>query len=86
MKFIFHKILEIVNYENWEQREKYWIKYGREQGWPLVNKSKGGYSRSDIVLTVETREKMSKSHLGSKGFKHSNKTRKKISDSKKELV
>lgn len=35
-------ILETCNETNWSERERYWIKAGRDLGWPLVNVQKGG--------------------------------------------
>jgi len=35
-------ILEKVKDEEWEDREKWWIKYGRDQGWKLTNIAEGG--------------------------------------------
>ena len=35
-------VLEAVNDKNWESREKYWIKFGIDNDWPLTNISSGG--------------------------------------------
>jgi len=35
-------ILEKTNETEWEEREKYWIAYGREKGWRLTNIADGG--------------------------------------------
>ena len=35
-------ILEKTNEQDWEEREKHWIKYGRDNGWRLTNLSDGG--------------------------------------------
>ncbi len=37
-------ILERVNDESWEERERWWIAKGRKDGWPLTNLSEGGRS------------------------------------------
>lgn len=38
-----HVILETLDDDaEWEDRERYWIAYGREQGWPLTNGTEGG--------------------------------------------
>lgn len=34
--------LELTTTEQWPERECYWIKYGREQGWELLNADDGG--------------------------------------------
>lgn len=35
-------ILEETDEEHWEEREKYWIKFGLDNDWPLTNISSGG--------------------------------------------
>lgn len=35
-------ILETTDDKNWEMREKYWIKFGIDNDWPLTNISSGG--------------------------------------------
>lgn len=40
------KILEVAHEKNWEKRERWWIKRGREFGWPLLNISPGGEGNS----------------------------------------
>ena len=35
-------ILEETNTLEWEEREKHWIKYGRDNGWRLTNICEGG--------------------------------------------
>lgn len=72
--------LEIVPMEQCDEREKYWIAFGRAQGWPLTNISRGGglgTHREDTLKrmvakqlgvrpSLETREKLRASHLGCK--------------------
>lgn len=43
-KPFFHilEVVQLVNGKEWEEREKYWITFGRSQGWPLTNISRGG--------------------------------------------
>lgn len=36
------EILETTDQEHWELRERYWIKYGLDNDWPLTNISSGG--------------------------------------------
>lgn len=36
------KVLEICDELNWIEREKHWIKHGREYGWNLLNMTNGG--------------------------------------------
>jgi len=46
-------ILEKTNEQEWEEREKHWIKYGRDNGWRLTNISDGGmnnYISSEKVI------------------------------------
>lgn len=48
----------------WQESEKYWIKYAKQNGWPLVNSTDGG----DGVLNLsgESKERMLKTWLGRK--------------------
>lgn len=49
---------------NWQEREKYWIAYGKDQGWKLTNTTDGG----DGVLNLsgESKERMLKTWKGRK--------------------
>lgn len=38
------RILETCDERNWDERERWWIKYGRENGWELLNLTEGGES------------------------------------------
>lgn len=77
------------------ERERYWILYGKENGWRLTNATDGGEGVSGYKFTEEAREKISKSNLekwsdpafrekvlnARKGYKHSEETKKKMSAS-----
>lgn len=55
-------IIEKVNYEQRDEKEKYWISYyGREN---LVNGTDGGGGVSGLLVSDETRKKLSISHKG----------------------
>jgi hypothetical protein len=47
-------------------REKYWVAYGKEQGWPLTNTTNGGQGWSGGHFTKEHRRKISESLQGRK--------------------
>jgi sulfur transfer protein SufE len=69
---------ELEHSENWQQREKHWIKIGRSLGWPLTNNTNGGDGVEG--LPPETRERMRKVWLGRK---HSPETLIKLSKASK---
>lgn len=48
----------------WQEAERYWIAYGRANGWPLTNNTSGGDGVCD--LPPETRERMRATWLGRK--------------------
>jgi hypothetical protein len=59
------KFLEVLEYgENWQERERYWIKKGKAEGWPLTNNTSGGDGACD--LPEATRQKMRLTWLGRK--------------------
>ena len=70
---------EIVIFERitgnwpWQASERYWIAYGRKQGWPLTNNTSGGDGVPD--LPAETRDRMAAVW---KGRKHSPQTAEKL--------
>lgn len=48
-------ILEKVSDKQWEDRERWWIQYGRAEGWPLTNLADGGmnnYESSDDSIEI----------------------------------
>jgi group I intron endonuclease len=58
------ELIEIVNANNWIQKEIYWINYFRENGYNLTNTSNGGegsfgykMSQESIKKSLETRQK-----------------------------
>jgi hypothetical protein len=55
------QILEQCNFENWEEREKDWIKFYKDCNYKVVNGMEGG---SGGVQFIEIRHKMSKTHTG----------------------
>lgn len=58
-------ILEIVlNDEDTNDREQYWIKYGRDSGWRLTNLSDGGFSSTGYQWTNDQRKKFSDKKKG----------------------
>jgi hypothetical protein len=55
-------IIEKVNYEERNEKEKYWISYyGREN---LVNGTDGGEGVRGLLVSDETKKKLSASHIG----------------------
>lgn len=83
---------ELDGDSDWQERERYWIQYGREIGWPLTNATSGGDGVPD--LPPETRERMRLTWLGRKhkpeslekmrkastGVKHSEASKQKMHD------
>lgn len=83
-------VLETCDEAAWKNRERFWIAYGREQGWPLDNISDGGNghvprvcyeaTRAKLrarVVTPETRAKISAANTGRR---HTPETRQKLSE------
>jgi group I intron endonuclease len=56
-KEFFIDILEEVNQDNHVEREKYWIKHVKENGYQLTNMTDGGDGNNNQVFNEETREK-----------------------------
>ena len=66
-------VLEETDDKHWEVREKYWIKFGLDNDWPLVNISCGGacyptpniksYNWSEIIKNYLTKEELEKFKL-----------------------
>ena len=74
-------IIEECFEDNWQEREKYWIKYCKEKGFKLTNSTEGGEgiidktgeigrriseSRKGMKFTDEHKLNLSKSHIGFK--------------------
>lgn len=76
-------IEECIN-SNWAEREKYWIKWYREDGCDLVNATDGGEGTKGLIFTEEHKHKISESHKGENnpnfGKSPSEETRRKISE------
>ncbi|HUY80090.1 MAG TPA: GIY-YIG nuclease family protein [Ktedonobacterales bacterium] len=58
--------IEEVPVEHWEERERYWIQYYREQGSPLTNGTDGGDGVHGRKRTPEERQRISASLMGNK--------------------
>lgn len=56
------ELLEECNYDNWEEREKYWISYYSN----LINLTKGGDGCVGFLHDEKTKEKLRKINLGRK--------------------
>jgi hypothetical protein len=56
-------ILEVATEEMWEERERYWIAFYREQGCDLTNLTDGGEGMHGISPSAETRRKLSMAGL-----------------------
>ena len=54
------KLIEHVDQDHWQEREKFWIKKHRESG-RLLNQTSGGQGRSGSYFSKETREKIASS-------------------------
>ena len=52
-------LLEVCDVDNWAARERYWIQYGRDHNWDLVNATSGGETTSGVIVSDETRKKQS---------------------------
>jgi hypothetical protein len=75
------QILEIVEEgTSWEERERYWIAFGREAGWSLTNMTEGGDGLKDP--SPEVRAKLSRAAKGKRyaGGKRSNAFRKRAGE------
>jgi hypothetical protein len=59
------EIIEVSDAEAWAEREKYWIAFGREQGWKLTNITSGG----EDGTFVRSRESIEKSAAALRGRK-----------------
>ena len=82
-KEYFIDILEEVNDLNWQEREKYWIKHIKENGYKLTNMTDGGDGNNNQVFTEESKEKRRQKMLGHKLSEH---TKKLISEAHKDKI
>lgn len=53
----FIDVLEICNDNNWQEKEKYWIKHIRENGYKLTNMTDGGDGNNNQIFNKESNEK-----------------------------
>lgn len=58
------RILEIITNGQWEEREIFWIKWGRENGLRLTNITGGGKGTKNTNRSLETRKLMSEKARG----------------------
>ena len=74
------EVLEETDRASWQERERYWIVYGKSEGWPLTNETAGGDGAES--LSLEARRKISEAAKGNQrwlGRKHSQETRHRLS-------
>lgn len=76
-----HIIEEFSDYDSWQDKEKYWIKYYKDKGYKLTNGTSGGLGIFEP--SKETQKNMSKSRVGQK---RSEQTKKKMSEIRKGMV
>jgi len=76
------KTIEIVNEDNWIEREMFWIKYYKELGTNLTNATDGGEGTTTFKMPREAVEK-SIATKKLNNYKCSDETKQRISDSKK---
>lgn len=65
-KEYFIDVLEEVSDSNWQEKEKYWIKHIKENGYKLTNMTDGGDGNNNQIFTEESKEKRRKKMLGNK--------------------
>lgn len=78
--------LEETDDQNWEEAERRWIARFREQGVRLTNMTDGGEGPVGRKLSPEQIELIRKVNLGNKhglGYRHTEETKRKMSESKK---
>lgn len=77
------KIIEIVDENNWQVREKWWIRYFKKKNQKLTNLTLGGDGTFGIPCSEEKKKKISSSLIG---HNVSEQTRKKISEKAKLII
>jgi group I intron endonuclease len=82
-KEYFIDILEEVDDSNWKEKEKYWIKHIKENGYKLTNMTDGGDGNNNQVFTEESKERRRQKMLGHKLSEH---TKKLISEAHKNKI
>lgn len=55
---------EVLETDDLSDRERWWISFGRSEGWPLTNLTEGGEGLSGMVFSQEHRAKISASNKG----------------------
>ena len=53
------RVLDVAQADNWAERERHWIAYGRATGWELFNLTDGGEGLHGLVQSAEHRAKNS---------------------------
>ncbi len=83
-------ILEECTQRNWQSKERYWIRLFRSVGiLKLTNLTDGGEGTTGYIHTEEHKENIRRALMGnsnSYGMRHSQKTRRRISESRKGIV
>lgn len=77
------KILESVDNQNWQERERWWISFFRKKRQPLTNLTLGGEGSNGVPCSKEKKKKISRSLMG---HQVSRKTREKQSKVAKERL
>lgn len=67
------KVIEWVAEEDWQNREKFWIKFYKDLGIKLENMTVGG---AGFTMTPEIKEKL---RLAATGYKHTEEAKQKVS-------
>lgn len=73
----FVDILEEVTQENWKEREVFWIKHIKENGYKLTNMTDGGDGNNNQIFSEESKKQRSESR---KGVRLSERTKQLISE------
>lgn len=60
----FVDVLEEVNDDNWQEREKYWIKHIKELNYKLTNMTDGGDGNNNQVFSAESIKKRGQAQIG----------------------
>lgn len=66
----------------WAEKERWWIRHYRENGYSLTNICDGGEGTPGKLHSKETREKIGNAHRGKPGHAHSDESRERMSIAK----